>query len=84
MAKKESSMNAQMGDMEDFRQALDKGSIQRAYRALLSYMMALRTHLKNELAAGSGLYQGYLDMSYFALFPESLKRRNLKISIVFN
>jgi hypothetical protein len=73
-------------DMEEFRGQLGKGSIQKAYRALLSYMMGLRTHFKNSYAgsAVSGLYQGYMDMTYFALFPPSLKHRDLKIAIVFN
>ena len=73
-------------DIEEFREQLGKGSIQKAYRALLSYMMGLRTHFKNSRAgfAVSGLYQGYMDMTYFALVPPSLKRRGLKIAIVFN
>ena len=73
-------------DMEGLRKQLENGSIQRAYRALLSYMMSLRTHFKNNLAGAtvSGLYQGYMDMTYFALFPSSFKHHNLKIAIVFN
>ena len=73
-------------DMEEFRGQLRNGSIQRAYTALLSYMLGLRTHFKNSYpdSAVSGLYQGYMDMTYFALFPPPLKRRNLKIAIVFN
>jgi len=73
-------------DMSELRRQLGKGSIQKAYRALLSYMMDLRTHFKNRYpdSAVSGLYQGYMDMTYFALFPPSLKHRDLKIAIVFN
>jgi hypothetical protein len=73
-------------DMDEFQAQLRKGAIQKAYRALLSYMMDLRTHFKNRRpdAAVSALYQGYMDMSYFAIFPPSLKRRDLKIAIVFN
>jgi hypothetical protein len=72
--------------MEEFRRLLETGSIQRAYRALLSYMLGLPTHFKNRLgdSAVSDLYQGHMDMSYFALFPSSLRHRNLKIAIVFN
>ena len=53
---------------------------------MLSYMMGLRTHLANKYgdSAVSGLYQGYMDMTYFALFPPSLKSRDLKVAIVFN
>jgi hypothetical protein len=73
-------------DIEAFRGQLEKGTIQRAYRALLSYMMGLRTHFKNSYAGSdvSGLYQGYMDMTFFALFPQSLKHRGLKTAIVFN
>lgn len=73
-------------DMEELRKQLQKGSIQKAYRTLLAYIMALRTHFKNNLAGAtvSGLYQGYMDMTFFALFPSSLKPHNLKIAIVFN
>ena len=73
-------------DMEEFQGQLGKGAIQKAYRALLSYMMSLRTHFKNSYTgfAISGLYQGYMDMTYFAISPPPLKHRNLKIAIVFN
>jgi len=73
-------------DMNDFRGQLRTGSIQKAYRALLGYMMDLRTHFKNRYPSYSisGLYQGYMDMTYFAIVPPSLKHRNLKIAIVFN
>ena len=73
-------------DMEELQKQLRKGSIQKAYRALLSYMTGLRTHFANKYGepAVSGLYQGYMDMTYFALFPSSLKRLDLKIAIVFN
>lgn len=73
-------------DMEELRRQLGKGSIQKAYRALLSYMLDLRTHFKNSYPglAVSGLYQGTMDMTYFALVSPSLKHRGLKIAIVFN
>ena len=86
MTTRELSLHSIRKDMEEFRRQLEKGSIRKAYRALLSYMMGLRTHFKNNLAGStvSGFYQGYMDMTYFALFPSSLKHRNLKIAIVFN
>jgi hypothetical protein len=73
-------------DMEELRKQIVNGSVQRAYRTLLSYMMGLRTHFANKYgdAAVSALYQGYMDMTYFALFPASLRERDLKIAIVFN
>lgn len=73
-------------DMAEFRRQLESGSIQAAYRALITFMTGLRARYKNEWGeqAVSGLYQGYLDMTYFALFPASLKPHGLKVAIVFN
>lgn len=72
--------------MVAYRKQLEKGSIQKAYKGLMDYFMYLRTHFNkkypNYFATGN-LYAGYMDMSYFALFPKSLKDRNLKIAIVF-
>jgi hypothetical protein len=72
--------------MDELRRQLAKGSIQKAYRALFSYITELRTHFVNKYgdSAVSGLYQGYMDMTYFALFPPFLKRLDLKVAIVFN
>ena len=79
-------MDSIQKDMEELRGQLEKRSIQKAYRALLSYMMDLRTYFVKKYGepAVSGLYQGYMDMTYFALFPPSLKCRDLKVAIVFN
>lgn len=79
-------MNPIQDDLEKLRLSLRRGSIQRAYRAILDFMMALRKHLKEKHPThlASDLYQGYLDMSYFAVVPPSLKRHRLKIAIVFN
>jgi len=73
-------------DMAELRRQLAKGSIQKAYRELIAYMMGLRTHFADSYgdSAVSGVYQGYLDMTYFALSPPSLKRLDLKVAIVFN
>jgi hypothetical protein len=52
----------------------------------MEYIMELRLYLKNKypdyIVSGS-IYHGYMDMTYFSFFPESLKRRKLKIGIVF-
>ena len=73
--------------MREFKQQLTKGVVQTAYRGLLEYMTGLKTHFEKnhpEVGAGGALYHGYLDMTYFPLFPTSLKQRNLKIAVVFN
>ena len=72
--------------MEEYQQQLRKGVIQKAYRGLMDYLMGLKAHFKDqypEYAVSGGIYYGYMDMTYFALFPESLKGRGLKIAVVF-
>lgn len=71
--------------MAEYRAQLDKGAIQVAYRGLLEYMSGLRTHLADGHPdmATTGLYPGYMDMTYFALVPPALKELKLKVAIVF-
>lgn len=79
-------MQSIQADMQVLQEQLKRGALQRAYRALIAYMQGLRTRFAEQYgdSAVSALYQGYLDMTYFALFPPALKRRDLKIAIVFN
>lgn len=79
-------MSLVQADMAELQRQLERGTIQKAYKALLSYMLGLRTRFVNRFgeSAVSGLYQGYLDMTYFALYPTALKQRDLKVAIVFN
>ena len=73
-------------NVNEYRKQLEKGAIQAAYKGLMEYIMALRTHFKNKYAdyfVSGSIYYGYMDMTYFSFFPESLKQRNLKIAIVF-
>ena len=72
--------------MNEYRKQLEKGVIKEAYRGLMEYVMDLRSYFKNKYPdyyVSGSIYQGYMDMTYFAFFPESLKRRKLKIGIVF-
>jgi len=72
--------------INEYRKQIEKGDIKEAYKGLMEYIMNLRIHFKNKypdyFVSGS-IYHGYMDMTYFSFFPESLKRRNLKIAIVF-
>ena len=78
--------NLNQEDIQELQKQLMKGSIQRAYKALLSYMMSLRARFASRYVESdvSGLYQGYLDMTYFAVSPPMLKGHDLKVAIVFN
>lgn len=68
-----------------YKNQLAKGDIQIAYRGLIEYMSGLRNFFKNkypDYSVSKSLYQGYMDMTYFAQFPYDLKKRKLKIAIV--
>lgn len=79
-------MKSLQENMVQFRKQLAKGAIQRAYRGLIEYMMSLKTHFVNknpDFSVSGSLYSGYMDMTYFSVFPPSLKDRDLKIAVVF-
>lgn len=73
-------------DLTELQRQLSEGSLQRAYGAIVGYMSQLRVHYTRTQGQWtvSGLYQGYFDMTYFALFPPSLKSRGLKLAVVFD
>jgi hypothetical protein len=73
--------------INEYSKQLKKGVIQKAYKGLIEYILDLRTYLKNKYPdyfISGNIYYGYMDMTYFSFFPESFKRRNLKVAIVFN
>lgn len=69
----------------EYTSQLQKGQIQTAYKGIMTFMSTLKTYLESQHPeyTSSGLYFGYMDMTYFALTPLELKRRNLKIAIVY-
>jgi len=70
----------------EYRKQIEKGAIQKAYRGLMEYIMGLRINFKNkypDYSVSGSIYYGYMDMSYFSIFPNALKARKLKIAIVF-
>ena len=72
--------------MNEYKKQLKKGAIKEAYKGLMEYIMGLRTDFKKKYPdyfVSSSIYYGYMDMTYFSLFPESLKSRKLKIALVF-
>jgi hypothetical protein len=76
------SLNAAI---QEYTLQLQKGHIQKAYSRIMTFLSELKVYLEHihaDYSFGS-LYFGYMDMSYFALTPEDLKNRNLKIAIVF-
>ena len=79
-------MGSFQASMHEYKQQLEKGHIQKAYRGLMDYFGELRSHLKNkypQYSVSSAVYYGFMDMTYFSFTPLSIKRRNLKIPVVF-
>ena len=63
------------------------GYLQEAYKGLMEYILNLKLYFKKKYPnyfVSGGIYFGYMDMTYFSFIPESLKRRKLRIAIVFN
>lgn len=75
-----------LGDcVKEYTIQLSKGEIQTAYRGIMTFMSDLRSYLERtypDFAVGA-LYFGYMDMTYFAFTPSSLKDRRLKIALVY-
>ncbi len=70
----------------EYKKQLEKGAVQAAYKGLMEYVMGLRTYFNNKYPdyfVSGGIYYGYMDMTYFSIFPKTLKDRKLKIAIVF-
>jgi len=73
-------------DMNEYKKQLQKGAIQKAYQGLMDYIMGLRSYFEKkypDYSVSGSIYLGYMDMTYFSFFPESLKLRKLKAGIVF-
>ena len=64
---------------------LSKGQIQKAYKGIMAFMSGLITYLESRHPdyIASSLYFGYMDMTYFAFTPFGLKKKKLKIAIVY-
>jgi len=72
--------------MTEYRNQLEQGAIQVAYKGLMEYILGLRTYFKNKYPdhhVSGSIYYGYMDMTYFSFIPDSFKQRSLKIAIVF-
>lgn len=70
-----------------YKKQMELHEIPIAYKGLMSFMLQLRTHFINKHGNGNiigSFYQGYMDISYFPVTPITLKKKQLKIGIVFN
>lgn len=64
---------------------LKQGEIQIAYKGIMDFFGKLRGDLIKKYPDYdvSGIYQGYMDMTYFSLTTKSLREKGLKIAIVY-
>ncbi len=71
--------------INEYTTQLRKGQIQKAYKGIMTFMSGLKNSMgsKHPEYAASALYFGYMDMTYFAFTPMELKKRNLKIAVVY-
>jgi len=72
--------------IEVYRKLMAEGHMLRAYQGIIGTMMELRTFFLKEypeLNVSSSIYQGYMDMTFFAVTSDVLKQRQLKVAIVF-
>lgn len=71
----------------EYRKQLVKGYIKTAYSGLMKFIMDLKTHFEKnypENNVSSGVYYGFMDVAYFTFAPEPLKKRKLKMAVLFN
>lgn len=71
--------------VKEYTVQLQQGQIQKAYKGIMIFMSGLKTWLESRHpeCTATGLYLGYMDMTYFAFTPQVLKQRSLKIAIVY-
>lgn len=71
--------------IKEYRIQLKKGNIQKAYKGIMAFMSGLKNYMEKKYSeyASSALYYGYMDMTYFAFTPLELKKKNLKIAVVY-
>ena len=72
--------------INEYKKQLARGAVPKAYKGLMEYIMSLRAYFHNKYPdyfVSSNIYLGYMDMTYFSFFPQSLKKRKLKAGIVF-
>ena len=71
--------------IQEYRSQLSQGHIQKAYKGIMTLMSGLKSHLEKNYPDyyTSALYFGYMDMSYFAFTPPSLKEKKLKVALVY-
>lgn len=71
--------------IEAYTAALNEGTLREAYSGIIRCMRSLRKRFEKE-AVGysvSSLYEGLMDMTYFALTSDLLRGSSLKLAVVY-
>lgn len=66
-----------------YTSTIKQGDVPLAYRSILEFMGRLRSRFMKSGYEVSGLYPGYMDMSYIAVNTSHLKEHGLKIAVVY-
>ena len=71
--------------IREYTHCLRQGELQPAYRGILEFIGKLRADFikKYPQYEAGGVYQGYMDMSYFSLSTKRLKDKGLKVAVVY-
>ena len=70
----------------EYKKLLQKGNLQKAYKGLMDFLKGFKLHLKNsydDYFVSSSLQEGSMDFSYFFFFPNTLKKKKLKVAVLF-
>ncbi len=69
--------------IQAYTSTVKQGDMPLAYRGILEFLGHLRSRFMKSGYEVSGLYPGYMDMSYVSVNTSSLKERGLKIAVVY-
>lgn len=70
-----------------YKEELEKGEIQIAYKMLTQYVMQLKAEFEKELSdrfSFGNVSMGYMDFTYFPFFDATLREQKLRYGIVLN
>ena len=79
-------MKSLINSLQIYQKLLQETEMQVAYRELIKFISKLQFNFKTkhpEYEVSKGLYQGYLDLSFFTFTTEQLRHKQLKIAVVF-
>lgn len=72
--------------MRFYKEQIEIGYIQKAYKGLMDFIMALRNHFVKIYADDfiiGNISKGYMDYTYFPVAPKTIKSLKVKFAIIF-